>query len=812
MVLGVCRQTLADPDDIEDAFQATFLVLVRKAGAIRVEDTLARWLYGVARRIAARARVVAQHRRWRVVPPPETLESRPASDPDRTELAAVLDEELARLPEKYRLPLVLCYLVGLSNREAAKRLGCPVGTVQSRLSRGREQLRARLQRRGLDSSAVVSLESLATVKHWPPVPASLVNSTVRTAMRLTAGKAVTSGAFALTEGILMMQVGNRLKTAVAIVLFLGATTATVTAVLAQRTSDSPSPVASARSERSQGPSRPDSSVKRMTFPADRSLGVLYTRRPGIYKDPWGLTEDPWAGWERVADATGNVQVPTGQELRLDVRTAASNDLASLRQLNPDDLSALDFRGAALSRKSMADISHLTGLRALRFMHCQIENAAIKPLSRLSSLATLSFQGCPVGDDGLVGLAPLPSLTSLDLSDTRTTEKSVAILAKTATLRNLHLSGTGIGDAGLMKLAKFRELAGLEHLTVPLITDEGLRYLAKFRRLKSLDLSGLPVGDAGIANLGGLRELEFLRLTDTKVTDVGLAHLQSMTSLKTFFPPPGITDVGLARIGRISSLNYLWITWSPITNAGLTHLTHLKDLETLTLDCADARNVTDEGVSEILKLPRLKKLSLFGTGISDEGLARLTTLQTLEALDLAGKRFTWDGLACLKRVPALKELGLAVMLGDPPSLRHLRPLRTLKRLSFTGNRRFPSDADLIYLKGLTNLEYLRIGGVPITDEGMKHLAGLTALRVLQLYDGQIKVGDDGLLALKDMQKLEYFWVRGPITDRGLEHLKPLASLRVLNVQSRTISEEAVAELKQKLPMLQEVVIRAPADDQ
>ncbi len=815
MVLGICCQALTDPDDIEDAFQATFLVLVRKAATIRVEDTLGRWLYGVARRVAARARAVAHRRHRRVAPLPGTLEARPASVPDRMELAAILDEELARLPEKYRLPLMLCYLVGLSNEEAAQRLGCPIGTVQSRLSRGREQLRARLQRRGLAPSFVVSLESLTTIKVWPAVPAALVNSTIRAAMRLATGKAVASEAVALSvaalaEGVLRTLAWQRLKSAVAIVLVLGATTGTVAAVLAQRTTDSPSPGVPLRGERRQEPGRPIPRMKTVVFPADRSLGVVSTRRPGVYKDAWGLTEDPWAGWEQVAAATRNVQVSTGQEVRLDVRTAASIDLSPLRQLNPDDLTALDFRGAVVTDRGLADISHLTGLRSLRFMGCRIDDAVLKSLSRLSSLRTLSFLGTPVGDDGLVRLAPLPSLTDLELTGTQATEKGVAILAKGAPLRRLALSGTRISDAGLAKLTKLREMAGLEHLSVAGtgITDEGLRHLANLRHLKSLDLSGTSVGDAGLAHLGDLRELEFLRLTDTKVTDAGLAHLQSMTSLKTFLPPPGITDVGLAQIGKIPSLRYLWITYSPITNAGLTHLTSLKNLETLTLDCTEGKRVTDEGVSEILKFPRLKSLSLSHTGIGDEGLAKLTALQALEALELGGGEFTWDGLRHLRKFPALKGLGLAAILGDPPSLRHLRPLRSLKRLTLNGSGRFQSDADLVHLDGLTALEYLRISGIPITDEGMKHLAGLTALRVLQIYDNQVKVGDSGLSALKDMRRLEYLWISGPITDRGLEQLAHLESLRFLYVRSRTIHDAAVEELKQKLPILQEVRIDAP----
>jgi RNA polymerase sigma factor (sigma-70 family) len=236
MVLGVCQRALSDRCDIEDAFQATFLILVRKAETIQVHDSLGRWLYGVARRVAARARKVDSRRKSRTTPLPDDLVSRSGDASDRIELAAVLDEELARLPARYRLPLTMCYLAGLSNEEAARRLGCPLGTVQSRLSRGRDRLRARLRRRGLAPIDSVSLTALASGGMRPAVPAALSNSAVRAAMRFAAGKACGNGAIsgsiaALTEGVLKTMTLDRLRSAVVIVLFLVAASMTAAGVL-----------------------------------------------------------------------------------------------------------------------------------------------------------------------------------------------------------------------------------------------------------------------------------------------------------------------------------------------------------------------------------------------------------------------------------------------------------------------------------------------------------------------------------------------------------------------------------------------------
>ena len=150
LVLSVCRRVLATVQDAEDAFQATFLVLARKAGAIREPNLLGNWLYGVASRIARRARVVANKRQAR-----ETrmrrLPAAPASASvagESADLRLVLDEELSRLPEKYRLAAGLCYLEGKTNEEAARLLCWPTGTVKGRLARARDLLRQRLIRRG----------------------------------------------------------------------------------------------------------------------------------------------------------------------------------------------------------------------------------------------------------------------------------------------------------------------------------------------------------------------------------------------------------------------------------------------------------------------------------------------------------------------------------------------------------------------------------------------------------------------------------------------------------------------------------------
>jgi RNA polymerase sigma factor (sigma-70 family) len=157
LVLGVCRRVLSDDHAAEDAFQATFLVLARRADSVRTAGTLSAWLFGVARRVALKART-ANRRRSRHetrVSKQSIRSTEPADALTARELLAALDEELARLPIDYREPLLLCYWQGLTRDQAARRLGCSAGAVHGRLERGRARLAEQLRRRGFGPEALL---------------------------------------------------------------------------------------------------------------------------------------------------------------------------------------------------------------------------------------------------------------------------------------------------------------------------------------------------------------------------------------------------------------------------------------------------------------------------------------------------------------------------------------------------------------------------------------------------------------------------------------------------------------------------------
>jgi RNA polymerase sigma factor (sigma-70 family) len=213
-VLGVCRRLLHHPQDAEDAFQATFLVLVHSAGSIRKRQSVGSWLCGVARRVAGRARGDRVRRRQVEARAPARAIPDAAREAAGHEFRSVLEEEVRGLPEPCRLPFVLCYLEGKTNAEAARQLGCPTGTVLSRLARARELLRARLSRRGLGLPAALAGVAAA-------VPAPLVTATARAALALAGGEsagAVPGRVAALTERMVTAMWATKLKLAALLVL------------------------------------------------------------------------------------------------------------------------------------------------------------------------------------------------------------------------------------------------------------------------------------------------------------------------------------------------------------------------------------------------------------------------------------------------------------------------------------------------------------------------------------------------------------------------------------------------------------------
>jgi RNA polymerase sigma factor (sigma-70 family) len=216
MVWGVCRRVLRDHHDAEDAFQATFLVLARKGHSIAHRELVANWLYRVAYQTAMKARSTRAKRRMREGQVKDMAEPEAVSLNRPDELTESLDREVSHLPEKYRIPIVLCELEGKTHREAAEQLGWPIGTVSGRLSRAKSLLAKRLARRGVSLSA----RSLSVLAAQDVASASmmlrLIGTTVQAASLFAAGRAMTAGVVSaevalLMDGVLNMMLLTKIK-------------------------------------------------------------------------------------------------------------------------------------------------------------------------------------------------------------------------------------------------------------------------------------------------------------------------------------------------------------------------------------------------------------------------------------------------------------------------------------------------------------------------------------------------------------------------------------------------------------------------
>ncbi len=312
MVLSVCRSVLGPRDeaDAEDAFQATFLVLVRRAGSFPLHGSLAGWLYRVARWVARQARIEASRRRARERIAAVRGEVEPPHDPARDEFRRLVHQELAHLPERYRMPILLCDLHGLTRDEAAEAIGCPPGTVAGRLARGREQLRGRLARRGVTSASA-----------WPSALRLSIDDRLRLfpqasheALTAARGEAVTTAAAHLAARASRGLFAARVPAILALMIALAAT-GTVTAVLAFRSDPDP------RVEPPPTPTRANAPTPKVPAEAQGPIDP---------DDP--ATADLFAG--RVVDIEGKPLA--GVKIYLVPQSASSKDPGEVRAVTADD--------------------------------------------------------------------------------------------------------------------------------------------------------------------------------------------------------------------------------------------------------------------------------------------------------------------------------------------------------------------------------------------------------------------------------------------------------------------------------------------
>jgi RNA polymerase sigma factor (sigma-70 family) len=377
LVLGVCRRLLRDGHDAEDAFQATFLVLARKAGTVGRGGAVGAWLHQVAYRVALRARARAASRRRHERQAGAERAIDPLAEVTGRELLAALDEEMQRLPEKYRAPLVLCHLEGRTCDEAARHLGVALRTLQRRLEQGRGRLRARLERRGLGLSAV-----LLAVGATAAVPAALAAAAVKAAPLTAGGGVVSPGVEALAEEGLRAVGASKLRRAVLALLAAGMLALGGSALTRQApaqppvagTDDEPSASPAAATEETEPAAKPQAGAMtvsgRVLDPEGKPLEgaqVAVCARQGLVLS----SGEWWAAFRN--EVLGSVKTDKDGRYRLTVpradadmmfrtvrvvATAAGHGLA-WKALDPDaDPTEADLRLGPVQRVS----GHLVGLQ------------------------------------------------------------------------------------------------------------------------------------------------------------------------------------------------------------------------------------------------------------------------------------------------------------------------------------------------------------------------------------------------------------------------------------------------------------------
>jgi beta-lactamase regulating signal transducer with metallopeptidase domain/uncharacterized protein YjbI with pentapeptide repeats/Leucine-rich repeat (LRR) protein len=543
------------------------------------------------------------------------------------------------------------------------------------------------------------------------------------------------------------------------------------------------------------------------FPADRVMGIVYVRE----SNEKGYAHDVAPKeWKKIGEARGEVRVPAGKEVRLELNKAASGDLSGLDQLAPDDLAVLSCRDTDVDDKGLPHIGRLSGLIILQLDQTRITDAGFGHLSGLTNLRFVDLgafnvhkEGFGVGDAALKVLAGFPKLETIRLRDTKVTGAGLATLAPLKSLANLNLSGTKTGDEGLANLKQLPSLVVLQlgvYNEGAGITDEGLKTLGELVNLTYLTLSGNKISDAALVHLKNLSRLKDLSLDHTGITEDGLANLEPLQALENLrlYTDHKITDVGAAHLAKLKSLRRLTDNLI-LTDAGLASLATLPHLEHLSL--SDSK-ITMAGARTIAGMKSLTWLHFHDCPIGDDGLAAMCDLPNVEYLQLSQTGVSGDGLKDLERMPRLSVLILD--FGDrneqPAGLQpHLREIAKLSHLKDLRIRGWGLDSsDLKEIAGMLNLQDLNVD-MPLDDEGAQHIGGLRNLQTLEIHDSVLT--DAGLKQLANLGQLTSLDLEGHFTDRGLASLAKLQSLWGLQVRSPYITKAGLRALERQLPALQ-----------
>ena len=782
MVWGVCRRLLRSHQDAEDAFQATFLVLVHKAAAVRDKEAVANWLWGVAHQTAVRMRATMAKRHGREQPMTDVAEPAAKEDDPGDDILPLLDRELSRLPDKYRVLIVLCDLEGKTRKEVALRLGCPEGTVAGRLARARTMLANRLRKHGLAMTSAALAETLSQELASACVPASLVISTTKAVTLTASGQAmaglISSEVAALTQGVLKTMLLTKLKVAtMAAFAMLGV--AGLGAGLLTHGMASPR----------QGGDRVTKTPDGAKVPAEGKA-----KKGGEAKKVAPKTEAD-------AIALGKPVVPASPPDDADSWSKPTRGLqARITLVEKPKFNGTRSIGPYLELRNVGSTVHPLKVR------CGSEHVKFELVDADGKVVrhgdTLPYDG-PKADPGTIAL-PFDSSMRIGMycggwgvpenaAAMILTESGAWILQPKekvflrATIKGAKLEsdpdrtwyGTIVtpavkvdwSEAALLIAppaapavaddAEKKALAAVERLGGQILRNE----TKPGKPVYQVTLSGKGVMDADLEDLVGFKELGWLTLNDTQVTDAGLKgvvrfeHLYALSLSGT-----AVTDAGLKELARLKGLIYLNLSNTKITDRGFEELAQLKGLKTLILN--DTK-VTNAGVKELARLEGLTTLNLAGTGVTDARLKELARLKGLVFLGLENTEITDAGLEELAQLEGLTHLNLSGTKLTDAAIKGLAKHAKLRELYLTNTK--VTGAGLRELARLEVLISLSLGNTEITDAGLKELAQLKGLTWLNLTD--TKVTDAGIKGLATLAKLHTLYLTNTKgTDAGIKELQ------------------------------------------
>ncbi len=758
MVYRVCHRVLPDEQDTEDAFQAAFLVLVRRAGSIRKRKSLASWLHGVAYQVALRVRTSSQRRRFRETRAGSRDEIVAGDDRSWREVRSILDEELSRLPERLRVPLVLCYLEGLTQDEAAEQLGQTKRTLRRYLERGRTLLGMRLTQRGLALSGAMmtTLISECVVAMPPGLAAS--TATLGEAVRTGKLPALSPTLTTLTDEVVKTMFPNplNLKWIVVALLGMGLGTTALGSLFAEGQS---------RETGDMGiPSRKTQ---------DPIVGIhRFHKATNLELQQQTMSPEIIKAWEKAGAKYGHIRFQD-EGFYLETRTAKEGDLPGFSVTGDLKLSELPVPNVPFG-----------------LIFSEITDAGLKEITAFKRLETLALMSIEVTDAGLKELVPLKQLKSLELACTKVTDEGMKQLATFKQLKWLKLMGTKVTDAGLKEIAALNQLQSL-HLDG--LTDVGVKELAPLKQLRTLSSNVATVTDVGLKELAALDQLQTLKLAYAPVTDAGLKELLALKGLQTLHLGHSlVTDEGLKEIAKLKQLQSLNLMWTKVTDAGLKELAALEQLEYLNLNYTE---LTGMGLAELTPLKHLHSLELVRTKVVDAGAKEIAALKQLQSLSLNATKVTDRGVKELAALKQLESLGLGGAQVTDEGLKEIATLKQLQSLQL-GNTHV-TDAGLKELASLKQLQDLWLGGTQVTDAGMKELAAFKQISFLQLSNTQVT--DTGLKELANFKLLRSLALKNTkVTDAGMKELANFKQLRQVDLRHTSVTDAGVDELRKALP--------------